>query len=277
MRIPFSLINSSAGVWLPASDALSSWLRPELLSGTGATLLWPGETSAGTSAAQDFAHCTVDEVEQPSTALDGIVSAYWHTTAGMPQLDTSASGKILRTDFLGQGDEIGASYTCAYVIQPLSSTRFNVPLGLTGLSNPSVLGENGAYLSHALMDDAGTCKVGVGHYDWTLAANTGSVPLVWPGGFGVWGLMWVVYTLGTSTVKVRIKTAGNAAIEQSDVVAIPRIPTAFQSRAIIGSTGGGVLEMRMCEMMTWAGQALSPAEIATREAYFKSRYPSLGL
>lgn len=263
----------------PAGDSLSVWLRSSEFSGSGITFDWPGKASAGTSAANGFGHAVANEVESPSTTFDGYASAYWHNTAGQPQLDTTASGKMLRADLLGQGDATSASYTACYVVQPVSSNRYDVSSGQTGLGNPGFLGEQAEYFLHAMMSDAGTCKVGVSHYDSVGATTGGTAPLVWPGGFGTWGLLWFSYTDG-GTIYTRLKTVGNAVVTATETIAIPRIPAAWATQAEIGSMGGGgdVGELRMVEMMVWAGQALSAAQIATREqGYFKARYPTLGL
>lgn len=281
LRLGLSLQRSSAAPYDPAVDNLSLWLRSENLSGTGATLAWAGKASAGSSAANGFGHAVSDEVVLAAGFIDGYDAAYWQNTAGQPRLDSVASGKLLRSDILGQGDSVGASYTACYVGTPVSSNRYDLTGGTqTGLGNPAFLGEQAEFFSHAIMSDGGACKVGVSHYDATLAVTGGTTPMVWAGGFGVLGLMWVSYDLGAGTVTVRVKTAGNAGASLTESIPIPRIPVGWHAEAQIGSIGGGgdIGELYLAEAQVRPGVALSGAQMAAIEqGYFKARYPSLGL
>ncbi|MBL0197644.1 MAG: hypothetical protein IPQ09_26190 [Myxococcales bacterium] len=275
MISPFAFIKSSAAAAShdPATDNLSLWLRSDTLSGTGATFAWSSKASAGTSgAAATFNHSTGygDLVEQPSTSLDGHASALW--TGASPMIESAD----LTRSLLGAGDSVGASYTAAYVVQPLASNTYGLTGGgKTDGTNPTIFGSPTSVVVHAIMSDAGTCKVGVHHYDEDLASGDGTTPVVWPGGFGAWGLMWVVYTNG-GNAKVRVQEADLA----NELIPAAKGPAAYDYVAYFGTLGGGayVPSFRLVEMMIYPGQALSGAQMITREqGYFKTRYPSLGL
>ncbi|MBL0198588.1 MAG: hypothetical protein IPQ09_31090 [Myxococcales bacterium] len=113
------------------------------------------------------------------------------------------SGDKART-LLGAGDSTAASYTAAYVVQPISANVFGVDGGgkTTGL-NSTIWGDAEGKLVHAFMDDGGTCKFGVHHTNADASTEGGTTPVVWPGGWGAWGLVWMSYTNG-GNVRVRI-------------------------------------------------------------------------
>lgn len=273
MRAPFAFIRSSAAASHdPATDTLSVWLRSSELTGTGLTLDWPGKASAGTSATNGFATDATGDVSQPSTSLDSNASVLWSGAA--PRLVSSA---LTRTTILGGGDSVGASYTVAYVLQPVSaSAQFVDGGGLYTTTNAEIFGDrSGGWLRHIVSSDAGTCKVGAYHYEDGLGYG-GTTPMTWPGGFGTWGLLWMVYTL-SSTLKIRIKTVGNVAAETTHAIPVPLGSAASDIAAEIGEPTL-IHGMRMVEMMAFPGQALSAGQISTREqGYFKARYPTLGL
>lgn len=276
MRVPFAFVKSAAGAPAshdPATDNLSLWLRTDTLSGTGITFAWSSKASAGTSGvAATFNHSTGygDLVEQPSTSLDGYASALW--TGASPMIESLDLTRAL----LGAGDSVGASYTVAYVVQPLASNTYGLTGGgKTDAANPTIFGSPTSAVVHAIMSDAGTCKVGVHHIDEDLASGDGTTPVVWPGGFGTWGLMWVVYTSG-GNAKVRVQETDLV----DELIPAAKGPAASDYVAYFGTLGGGAYapSFRLAEMMIYPGQALSGAQMITREqGYFKTRYPSLGL
>lgn len=273
MRVPFAFVRPSAASHDPATDNLSLWLRTDSVTGTGATLSWASKASAGTSgSAAPMVHDTAygDTVEQPSTSLDGYASVLW--TGAYPLLTTTDLTRAL----LGAGNSTPASYTAAYVIQPVSSNTYAVDGGgKVDVGNPTLFGDQFGAFAHAIMSDAGTCKVGVHHANEDAVTAGGTTPYAWPGGFGAWGLMVVSYTSGGN---VLIRINGSSVVNEAIVA--NQGPTGTDSVAWSGSTGGGanVPSFRMVEMMLFPGQALSAGQIATREqGYFKTRYPTLGL
>ena len=273
--IPFSFVKGSgaAAPHDPATDNLSLWLRsPDSVSGTLGTLLWASKASAGTSgAAAAFSHNTGygDLVEQPSTAIDGYTSVFWR--GANPLLESVDKVRAL----LGAGDSTPASYTVAYVVQPVASNTYGLNAGKTYNTNAAFYGDPSGFVTHAIMDDAGTCKVGVFHYNEDTAAGDGTTPVIWPGGFTAWGLMWIIYTSG-GNAKIRI----NATDLVDELIPPAQGPSAADAIAYMGTLGGGgyIPSFRLAEMMIFSGQALSGAQIIAREqGYFKARYPSLGL
>jgi hypothetical protein len=257
----------------PATDNLSVWLRSDSVSGTGATLAWASKASAGSSgSAAAYNHNTGygDTVTQPSTALDGHDSVLWG--APYPLLESVDHVRGL----LGAGDSTPASYTVAYVVQPVSSNTYGLDGGgKVAATNPTIFGDPYGYLTHAIMSDAGTCKVGVHHQNEDAATDGGTTPATWPGGFGAWGLMWVSYTSGGN---VRIRINGVDLVDEAIVT--NQGPTGTDQVVYMGTLGGGgyVAEFRLVELMIFPGQALTGAALTTREAgYFATRYPSLGL
>jgi hypothetical protein len=258
----------------PATDNLSLWLRsPDSVAGTLGTLSWSSKASAGTSgAAAAFNHNLGygDLVSQPSTALDGFTSVLW--PGANPLLESIDKVRAL----LGAGDSVAASYTAMYVIQPLASNTYGLTGGgKTAMTNPTVFGDPAGHVTHAIMSDAGTCKVGVHHYNEDLATGDGTTPVAWPGGFGAWGLLVITYTSG-GNVKIRI----NGVDLVNESVPANKGPSAADAIAYMGTLGGGayVPSFRLAEVMLFPGQALSGAQVALREqGYFKTRYPSLGL
>lgn len=276
MRFPFSFVKSSgAASHDPATDTLSLWLRGDSeLTGDLTTLAWGSRASAGASGSASFAHTGSDEVTQPGTSFDGTVSV--HFTGTTPQL---LGAELTRTTLLGGGDSIAASYTAAYVVQPLSAAQHNEDgSGYYSAQNAQIFGDSNQYVGHVISDDGGTCKFGLWHYEAGVGYS-GTAPQTWPGGFGTWGLFWVVYTV-SSTVKVRVKTVGNAVAETTHAIG-PTVDTAASDTvAMLGAFGAGAytLNMRLAEAMVWPGVALSGAQISAREqGYFKTRYPTLGL
>lgn len=257
----------------PATDNLSLWLRSDSVTGTGATLAWSSKASAGTSgAANALNHNTGygDTVEQPSTALNGYDSVLW--TGAYPVLESVNTMRAL----LGAGDSTPASYTAAYVMQPLASNGYALDGGgKVDVGNPGVFGDAGSGLVHAIMSDAGTCKVGVHHTNEDAVTAGGTTPATWPGGFGAWGLMWVSYT---SSGNVRIRINGVDLVNEAIVT--NQGPAGTDQIIYMGTLGGGayVPEMRVVEVMIFPGQALTGAQETAREqGYFKTRYPLLGL
>lgn len=275
MRFPFSFVKSSVGVAPhdPATDSLSLWLRADGVSGTLSTLTWPSKASAGTSgSAAAFNHNTGygDTVEQPSTTLDGHNSVLW--TGAYPLLESIDHMRAT----LGGGDSTPTSYTVAYVVQPVASNTYGLDGGgKVAATNPTIIGDPYGYLTHAIMSDGGTCKVGVHHQNEDAVTDGGTTPAVWPGGFGAWGLMWVSYTSGGN---VRIRVNGTNLVDESIVT--HQGPSAGDQIMYMGTLGGGgyVAEFRLVELMIFPGQALVGTDLTTREqGYFKTRYPSLGL
>ena len=274
MRFPFSFVKSSAAAAHdPATDNLSLWLRTDSVTGTTSTLSWASKASAGTSgSAAPMVHDTGygDTVEQPSTSLDGHGSVLW--TGAYPALNTVDLTRAL----LGAGNSTPASYTAAYVMQPVASNQYVLDGGgKVDVGNPCVFADLYGNLAHVIMSDAGTCKVGVHHYNEDTVVAGGSTPATWPGGFGAWGLMWVSYTSG-GNVRVRI----NGTNLTDEAIVTNQGPSGTDAAGWMGSLGGGaaVPEFRLVEMMLFPGQALTGTDLTTREqGYFKTRYPSLGL
>lgn len=257
----------------PATDNMSLWLRTDSVSGTGATLAWASKASAGASgSAAAFNHNTGygDTVEQPSTALNGYASVYW--AGAYPVLESTDTTRAK----LGAGDSTPASYTAAYVMQPLASSGYALDGGgKVDVGNPGVFGAADSGLVHAIMSDAGTCKVGVHHTNEDAVTAGGTTPATWPGGFGAWGLMWVSYTSG-GNVRIRI----NGVDLVNEAIVANQGPAGTDQIIYMGTLGGGayVPEMRVVEVMIFPGQALDAAAMAAREdGYFATRYPLLGL
>lgn len=276
MRFPFAFVKSSgAASHDPATDTLSLWLRGDSeLTGDLATLAWGSRASAGASGSASFLHSLSDECTQPGTSFDGTASV--HFTGATPQL---TGAELVRTTLLGGGDSVAASYTAAYVLQPLSATWHNEDGGgMYSPSNAQIFGDSNNYVEHIISSDGGVCKFGATHYDAGTGYG-GTAPQVWPGGFGTWGLLWVRYTV-SSTMFLRAKTVGNAAVESTHAIIPPLDTAASDTVGQMGAwgVGGYPLTMRIVEAMLWPGQALSAGQISTREqGYFKTRYPSLGL
>ena len=276
MRAPFAFIRSSAAASHdPASDTLSLWLRStDELTGDLTTLAWGSRASAGASGSASFLHSGTDEVTQPGTSFDGYASVHFASAA--PQL---VGAEMTRTTLLGGGDSTAASYTAAYVVQPIASAWHNVDGGgLYTAANAVILGDDSTYVGHVISGDGGVAKFGAFHYEAGVGYS-GTTPQTWPGGFGTWGLLWVRYTV-SSTMFLRAKTVGNAAVEATLAIG-PTVDTAASDAvAKMGAYGAGgyPLTMRIVEAMLWPGQALSAGQITTREqGYFKARYPTLGL
>lgn len=271
---PFAFIKSSAAAAHdPATDNMSLWLRTDSVTGTTSTLSWASKASAGSSgSAAAMVHNTSygDTVEQPSTSLDGYASVLW--TGAYPALNSTDLTRAI----LGAGDSTPASYTVAYVIQPVASNQYVVDGGgKVDVGNPCAFADTNGNLAHVIMSDAGTCKVGVHHTNEDAVTFGGTTPATWPGGFGAWGLMWVSYTSGGN---VRIRINGTDLVDEAIVT--NQGPAGTDLGTWMGSLGGGaaVPEFRMVEMMIFPGQALMGASLTTREqGYFKTRYPSLGL
>ena len=259
----------------PGADTLSLWLRgDDELTGDLTTLAWGSRASAGASGSASFTHWNTDEVTQPGTSLDGTVSVHFPATTA-----SLCAAENYHTTYLGCGDDVGANYTAAYVVQPLSSNAHNVDGGGAYTnSNPTLLNDSGGYGGPIISSDGGTAKFGAFHWD-SAVGFTGSyatAPVTWPGGFGTWGLLWYVYTLSGTSMKMRVKTVGNAAVESTQTLNALKYAAASASPALLGGTGG--LTARIVEVMIWPAQALSGAQITAREqGYFKTRYPTLGL
>ncbi len=274
--IPFSFVKGSgaAAPHDPATDNLSLWLRsPDSVTGNNNTLVWSSKASAGSSgSAADFVHSGGygNLVEQPSTSLDGFTSVLW--PYGYPLLESVGQVRA----FLGAGDSVAASYTAMYVVQPISSNTYGLTGGgKTAMTNPTVFGDPAGHVTHAIMDDGGTCKVGVHHYDEDTATGDGTTPVVWPGGFNAWGLWCISYT-ADGNVKLRIN--GSNLIDES--IPANKGPSASDAISYMGTLGGGayVPNFLLAELLIYPGQALSDAQMIAREqGYFKTRYPSLGL
>lgn len=275
MRIPFSFVKPSFN---PSTDTLSLWLRsPDAeLTGDLTTLAWGSRASAGASGSASVGHYGTDAVTQPGTSFNGF------STVHFPSTDAQlSSAQNAHTTLLGCGDDVGANYTVAYVVQPLSSGAHVVDGGgLYTYANAMLLGDFGGYMGHVLSSDGGTAKIGALHWDSALgiAGSYGTTPFTWPGGFGKWGLVWFIYTLSGTSMKMRVKTAGAAVSESTQTLNALKFAAASASVAILnGGTGAG-LTMRIAEVMIWPGQALTGAQITAREqGYFRSRYPTLGL
>lgn len=260
----------------PGADTLSLWLRGDSeLTGDLTTLAWGSRASAGASGSASFDHYGADTATQPGTSFDGTPSVYFPDITA--QLDAAEN---FHTTYLGCGDDVGANYTVAYVVQPLSSNAHNVDGGgLYTAANTILLGDFGGYGGHIISSDGGTAKFGAIHWDSALgyAGAYATTPVTWPGGFGTWGLLWFIYTLAGTSMKMRVKTVGNAAVESTQTVNAFKLASASASPAMLGGFGGG-LTLRIAEVMIWPAQALSSAQISAREqGYFKTRYPTLGL
>lgn len=260
----------------PATDNLSLWLRTDSVTGTTSTLSWASKASAGSSgSAAPFIHSYTDLVTQPATAFDGFSSVSFQ---GDPTPAILVTTDLTRTTLLGGGDFVTASYTVAYVVRPVSAGQHNVDGGgLYTSSNAGLFGDPSSYIEHILSNDGGVCKFGASHFQDGVGYG-GTAPVAWPGNFGTWGLLWMVYT-ASSTLKMRVKTVGNAAVESTQAIVEIMGYAIYDYPAAIGSVNfSDINDTNMVEIMIWPGQALSPAQITTREqGYFKTRYPSLGL
>lgn len=262
-----------------AGENLSLWIRGDDATGTTSTLSWPGRSSAGVSSfAAPFDHDSGfgNQVVRPGTALDSQVTVEWPSAASFPRLQSTTRTRI---DFLGQGNNVGASYTLAAVVQPLSSNANGLASGKVNDANPALLADLSSYARiGAIQSASGVAKVGVYHFDGPGAVGDGCAPVTWPGGFGAWGLLWVsfAYVSGSSgTVAIRI----NASDMLSQSIPVMRGTTASDGNTISGATGGGTYAagFRLAEMAVWPGVALSSSQISARESYFRARYPSLGI
>ena len=259
----------------PATDTLSLWLRgDDELTGDLTTLAWGSRASAGASGSASFLHAGSNEVTQPGTAFDGFTTVYF--AGATPRLD---GAEYVHTTLLGGGDDVAASYTAAYVIQPLSAAAHTVDGGglyVPGFGgNPTILVDAGDVVGHIISSDGGTAKFGAYHYESGVGYGA-TAPVVWPGGFGTWGLLWFVWTVA-STMKMRVKTVGSGAVESTQAIAQVKMPAAGAGLGFLGAIVLGITA-RVAEIMIWPGQALSGAQITAREqGYFKTRYPTLGL
>lgn len=268
----------STPVFAPSGDNLSAWLIGDEVTGTGATLAWPGLSSAGNSGFEVFDHDSGydDEVIQPGTALDSKVTVEWPTSGTYPLLRSTTK---TRTGFLGGGNNTGASYTIAAVVNPLASNQNGLTSGKVNANNPALFADSSSYARiGAIQNASGVAKVGVYHFDGVGATGDGCTPVTWPGGFGAWGLLWIVFTYvsgTTGTLAIRI----NATDLLSTTVPVLRGTTAADSDTVIGATGGGAnaAAFRLAEMMVWPGQAFNSSQLAAKESYFRARYPSLGI
>lgn len=259
----------------PGTSNLSVWLRGDGVTGTGATLSWAGRASSGTSSGTTFLHTGTydDEVISSSTQLDAKATVEWPVAGSYPQLVCS---EAFRTGLLGQGDDAGASYTVGAVIQPLASNANGLSGGDTTASNAALLQDTGSYGRIAsIHSDA---KIGVYHYDGVGAVGEGIPPVAWPGGFGAWGLLWIVfdYVSGTTgTLRMRI----NGSDVATETLRVLRGSTGLDGTTTSGASGGGAhaAAFRLAELLVYPGQAFTGLQLATKETYFAARYPSLGL
>lgn len=262
-------------VYDPATANLSVWQRGDGVSGSGATLSWAGRASAGSSASSTFVHSATydNEVIASGTTLDSKPTVEWPVAGNYPLLDCS---RAPRTALLGQGDNTGASYTVAAVIQPLASNTNNLTSTKTNDMNPALLQDTGGYVRIGTIHS--TAKIGVYHLDGVSSVSEGIPPVAWPGGFGAWGLLWITfaYTSGTTgTISVRI----NGVDQLSQSLRVLRGAIGADGTTVSGAGGGGAYDgaYRLAELLVYPGQSFSSAQLATMESYFRARYPSLGL
>lgn len=163
------------------------------------------------------------------------------------------------------------------VVQLLASNVNGLTSGKTSMANPALLADAGSYVRIGTMHS--TAAIGVCHLDGVSGPTTeGITPVAWPGGFGAWGLLWIVfdYVSGTTgTLSVRI----NGVDVASETLRVSRGSLGVDTAAAMGATGGGtnVAAFRLAEFMVYPGQAFNSAALAAKETYFAARYPSLGV
>ena len=262
-------------IYDPGTSNLSVWLRGEGVTGTGATLSWAGELSTGISAGSTFDHTATygDEVIASGTTLDTRATVEWPTAGSYPQL---VCAEAFRTGLLGSGDNVGASYTIGAVLQPLASNANGLSGGDTTANNASLLQDTGSYGRLATIHS--DAKIGVYHYDGVGAVGEGIPPVAWPGGFGAWGMLWIVfdYVSGTTgTLRMRI----NGTDVATETLRVLRGAVGLDGTTTSGASGGGTYAAayRLAELLVYPGQAFTGSQLASKETYFADRYPSLGL
>lgn len=291
--IGFGALIRSSGVaapFDPATDNLSLWLRSDDAvngAGTYPNFRWPGRAAASSSAPSGASSTAKGFVPRPGYAdsvfrqstvqLDSQDTVEWPTAAPYPA--------VYDEDNLGRVDYFGpyvahpsapatfdtSSYTIGLALQPLASNTNGQSGGNVTYANAAIIGGMSEYLSVLLLDDGGTAKFGITHYDAVASALRPSPVFTWPGGFGAWGLLWISYEATTETLIVRV----NGTTLYSGTLARTR-QASFPGRVIIGCSDGGTnkAKFRLAECM-FANQSRPALDLQTRETYFHARYPSL--
>ena len=282
-------------IWDPAlaSDVTAWWLAEDAdNSGQAAVPFnlfeWPArETVAGSSpdivlarrVDADWGDLVHRDVGAPS-GPDGSPAVVWDGV--YPSVTEISAGPSYRNqvDWFGPYVSIAGedtySYTIAMVLKPIATSNSDTLQpsngALVGGWGPTIAAYWRAHPQHQiqLIQIAGEPHVGVLHARESANDHSVSSPVLWPGGWGSWGLLVVTYDAESTELNMRINGVDNV-----QYLGRPT-RTTTDGRTIIGCTNNGSprSEFALSELM-FCNTAWSPAELAARQLRFEVLYPSL--
>lgn len=260
---PMDLASQPLALWFDSADAVFSGVFPKLY--------WQGRASAGVSGTFYLQDPTGSGYDPPPVAgptYDGIQTVQQQVADPYPAFDGIASNITLATA-LGFNGSAGKHYTLAGVFRPDAGVTMALIGGRFGPSNSDFF-SFGSNLGIVFANDGGVCKVGILNYDnWSAIAYVGTIPYVWPGGFGTWGTILARADCTTNTIEIFLNGISQGVVAFNNT----RLTTAvFQS----GKLGGGSFPSKQVIRSIYGWRStLTNDERAAWQARMKLLNPSL--
>lgn len=260
---PMTLATETLGIYLDGATAT--------FAGTYPKLSWAGTGSAGVSGTyyvRDPSGGVYDPPPVAGPTLDSKATVQQRVADPYPAFDGAIAGATLG-NVLGFNGTAGKHWSLAAVVRPDACGVMNLISGKVGPSNASIISFD-SVLGLFMGTIGGVLNIGVCGYDeWSAVAYTGTVPYVWPGGFGAWGTIIACGDATANTVEVFINGVSQGV---SAFNSTRRTGDVFGS----GKQGGGTYPTKQTLRMALAWrERLTQAKVDALQARFKADHPSL--
>jgi hypothetical protein len=261
---PMVLGNENLGIYLDGASAAFAGVAPKLS--------WTGTGSTGASGSYYVREPSGGAYDPPPVAgptLDSRATVQQRVADPYPAFDGVVSTATL-ANVLGFNGTAGKHWTLAAVVRPDAAGTMNLTAGKLSPSNPSIISFD-SVLGIFMGTDAGVCKVGVVTYDdWSAVAYAGTVPYVWPGGFGAWGTIIACGDATANTLEIFINGVSQGVVTSFNTTR--RTTDVFGS----GKQGGGTYPTKQTLRQALAfRERLTQAKVDALQARFKADHPSL--
>lgn len=260
---PMALASETLGIYLEGATATFAGAYPKLS--------WSGTPSAGVSGSYYVREPSGGAYDPPPVAgptLDSKATVQQRTVDPYPAFDGAIAGATLG-NVLGFNGTAGKHWSLAAVVRPDACGVMNLISGKVGPSNASIISFD-SVLGFFMGTIGGVLNVGICGYDeWNAVAYTGTVPYVWPGGFGTWGTLIACADATANNVELFINGVSQGV---SAFNSTRRTGDVFGS----GKQGGGTYPTKQTLRMALAWrERLIQSKVDALQARFKADHPSL--
>lgn len=262
---PMVLANENLGIYLDGANAA--------FAGTYPKFSWACLPSAGPSSTYYVREPSGGAYDPPPVAgptLDSRATVQQRIVDPYPAFDGVVAGATL-ANVLGFNGTAGKHWSMAAIVRPDAAGVMNLISGKVGPSNGSIISFDGV-LGLFMGTVGGVLNVGICGYDeWSAVAYTGTVPYVWPGGFGAWGTILACGDATLNNVELFINGTSQGV---SSFNTTRRTADVFGS----GKQGGGTYTTKQTLRQALVfRERLVASKIDALHARFKADHPSLPL